>query len=550
MVNLGVDFGSTYTMVSIYENGEPKTVQPSHLTFNYPSIVCYDSDKDKYFFGSSAREKLGKKGITGYRGFKMLLNHHMSLEMLKERNYDEKNTPEYITELFLRHVIENTLKKLNEDKVDLLVIGAPECWFQSFQTIDARGTLRDICQQFKDIVNRVELRSEPTNAAAFCVWNFEKKRKEPFDGNILVVDYGGGTLDTALVSVDHAGEKVQIKPEMLSGIGENKDKEIGKAGIAYQEAVVRKAISEALKISESEVETNSSFDRAVKEFEDALVADCDFVDETFEDFAAVPDQLADENFTSIEFNGDTVDIDFAQMKRAYNETIYEPLQRVLDESSAELSADAKPYLALVGGFCNFYLVREQIQNYFNMGGVNSKVKTLFHKEEDREKAIAYGACLLANRVMDVCNVANFGIGMYIKYSDRDQVFMRYAINFGQEYIPEKIYFARDKSQAIAPMMLTEADTFLLNFHKKPEYGFPARPKAKFADALNKAKHKSIVVVGFSIDGAERIKVHIFNYDFEASDDRYGTDIPPAATIALSTFKGSFDNLKVPNAKQL
>ena len=36
MVNLGVDFGSTYTMVAIYEYGEPKTVQPSHLTFHYP----------------------------------------------------------------------------------------------------------------------------------------------------------------------------------------------------------------------------------------------------------------------------------------------------------------------------------------------------------------------------------------------------------------------------------------------------------------------------------------------------------------------------------
>ena len=39
MVNLGLDFGSTYTMVSIFENGEPKTVQPNNLTFNYPSIV-------------------------------------------------------------------------------------------------------------------------------------------------------------------------------------------------------------------------------------------------------------------------------------------------------------------------------------------------------------------------------------------------------------------------------------------------------------------------------------------------------------------------------
>ena len=215
MVNLGLDFGSTYTMVSIFENGEPKTVQPNNLTFNYPAIVCYDEGKKKYFFGTSAREKLGKRGVVGFRGFKMLLNHQMSEEKLRERNYTGENTPEHITELFLHYVISNTLKKLNEDKVDLLVIGAPECWFQSLQTIDARGTLRDICLGFSDIVCRVELRSEPTDAAAFCVWNYEKKNGQNFDGSILVVDYGGGTLDTALVSVAHTGDKIQIKPEML-----------------------------------------------------------------------------------------------------------------------------------------------------------------------------------------------------------------------------------------------------------------------------------------------------------------------------------------------
>ena len=90
-----------------------------------------------------------------------------------------------------------------------------------------------------------------------------------------------------------------------------------------------------------------------------------------------------------------------------------------------------------------------------------------------------------------------------------------------------------------------ANTFLLNFHKNPDYGFPARPKAKFAAALNKAQHDNIVVVGFSIDAAERIKVHIFNYDFDVTSEQYGDTIPPVATIALSTFKGSFDNLKVP-----
>ena len=40
MINLGIDFGSTYTMASVLENGVPVTVQPSNITYNYPSIVC------------------------------------------------------------------------------------------------------------------------------------------------------------------------------------------------------------------------------------------------------------------------------------------------------------------------------------------------------------------------------------------------------------------------------------------------------------------------------------------------------------------------------
>ena len=91
----------------------------------------------------------------------------------------------------------------------------------------------------------------------------------------------------------------------------------------------------------------------------------------------------------------------------------------------------------------------------------------------------------------------------------------------------------------------EHSEYLVLTTSQPDYGFPARPKAKFAAALNKAQHDNIVVVGFSIDAAERIKVHIFNYDFDVTSEQYGDTIPPVATIALSTFKGSFDNLKVP-----
>lgn len=546
MINLGIDFGSTYTMVSMLDKDIPTVVQSSNNSYHYPSIVCYSTEKNKYFFGNSARNKLDQPEIIPFRGFKMLLAHDSDDSALIERGYTGVNTPQFITELFLGFVIKETLKKLNEDKVDVLVVGAPECWFQSAHTVDARETLRNICLSFcdKGMVNRFELRSEPTDAAAFCVWDFERRKNQKFNGKIMVIDYGGGTLDTALVKVTHFDDKIQIKPEILSGIGENHDNELGKAGIAYQEAVVRRAISDALDIPMNQVAMDKSFVNAVKQFEDALLADSSEIDEVFEDYEMNPEGLADENFMKIRYKDREISIDFAQMKASYDATIYESLNKVLEESSAELSENEQPYLSLVGGFCNFYLVRAQIRNFFRLGSINQRAKTLAFKEEDREKAIAYGACLLANNVLEVCHVAGFGIGMCVCFGGVEgKYFKRYAISYGQEYQPNQVYFAMDVNGNIAAMTLTQADKFLLNFYKKDEYGVPASPKEEIAKKLRKAtQSQRPVVVGFSIDEAERIKVHIFDYHPGAGNDAYGTTIQSNKVIELSTFKNSFNNI--------
>lgn len=542
MVNLGVDFGSTYTMVSVLDGGEPKTVQPNGLSYSYPSIVAYDTNRKKYYFGDTARNKLGKRGVIGFRGFKMLLNHQMDQAYLSERGYDEKNTPEVITEMFLRHVIETTLLNLGEDRVDTLVLGAPECWFQSIETVDARGTLRDICCRMKDKVNKTRIISEPTNAAAFCVWCYAKSEGREFSGDILVVDYGGGTLDTALVSVRRINGKLQIKPESRSGRGENQEQEIGKAGIAYQEAVIKKAICDQLKILPEDIEYGLDFDGAVKSFEEALIHDSEDVAETFHDFGATPADLVNEIFTSIDYQGKSIDINFFQMKAAYCETIQPILKTVLDETTAGISKDRQIYLALVGGFCKFYLVKEQVNDYFHNGSLIAHSKNIIRTEENREKAIAHGAVLFSENIIDLCDVAPIGIGMYAVYNETGEIFKQYAINFMQEYIPGKIYFATDEYGEIAPMMLTKLDKFLLNFSVNKDTGFPMHPKSEFAEQLNHINHSPIVAVGFSIDNAERISVHVFNYNIDPTNR--GPEDEPIESILLSTYKESFENATI------
>ena len=536
MVNIGIDFGSTYTMVSVFRDGRLKTVQPDGLTYSYPSMVAYDTNNGKYYFGAAARAKLGSQNTVVYRGFKMLLNQQMSQDNLIKRGYTGVNTPEHVTGLFLRFVIENSLRKLGEDKVGTLVLGAPECWFQSLNTVDARGTLRELCAKMTDIVETVKIVSEPTNAAAFCVWNYEQDQTEDFKGRILVVDYGGGTLDTALVNVSHTGAGLEIKPELRAGVGENQNHEIGKAGIAYQEAVVRTAIADALGISPDEVLYDKRFNVLLKSFEEGLLTRSAEIEEIMSEYLLSPEGLEDESFDTFDYGGEDVEINYYQLYTCYMDVINPVLEEVLTQTTEDLPDQENMHIALVGGFCNFYLVKKQIYDFFNIGTMDDRIRGMLREEADRERAIAHGAALFAERVLSVCNVAQFSIGTYAIYSD-GTLFNQYAINYGQEIETDKIYFARGEDGKPCPMFAMNIDKFLLNFGRRDSKGLTLRPKPAFAEKLRAVEHGPCITIGFSLDVTDRLTVHVYNYDL----DRLQADPSPVASIPLATLKDMFEN---------
>lgn len=545
MVNIGVDFGSTYTVVSEFCNDAPNAVELDGGHYRYPSIVAYDERRDKFYFGTAARDKLGKNSLRAFRGFKMLLNQQMSPENLRQRGYDDKFTPEYITELFLENVIMTSLKKLNAERIGTLILGAPECWFQSLDTADARSVLRGICVNISKknsvgetpLIDDIRIISEPTNAAAFCVWNSEKSTGKAMDGNILVIDYGGGTLDTALVTVEHRGQKLNIKAERRGGKGENEDNEIGKAGIAYQEAVIRKAVSEALKISPDEIEYGADFDRAVKEFESTLLNQAADVEETFEDMITDADGMEDEELTSVEYDGEDVPVYFGQLYRVYNETIAPVLESVLDDTVEGLDISGIK-IALVGGFCNFWLVKRQVQKYFRIGDIAKDSRFIGNKEQDREKAISSGAALFAEKAIELCNVACFGIGMYVINRTTNKPFDRFAINCGEEYEIGDVRFAHGEDGNIAGMFLNNLGHLSIQL-KKDGKGYRMTPKEEFAKKLERININVPICVGFSIDADEKITISIYKYDL---DKKRPKSEKPERTILLSTFRGSFDNI--------
>lgn len=535
MINLGIDFGSTYTMVSAYRNDRPEVLQDISGSFTYPSIAAYDEKKNKYYFGISAKGKSGGS-IKLFRSFKMLLNQQMSPQNLARRGYDQKNTPEHITRQFIRYVITESLKKTGEDKVKKLVVGAPECWFQNLSTVDARSTLAEICQGMTDIVETVEIVSEPTNAAVYSAWYYMRQTSRPLEGKILVIDYGGGTLDTALVEVSRVENGLQIKPELRSGAGENRDNKIGSAGIAYQEEVARRAISAAAEISPDSIPFDSQFENFLKALENYMISSGSEIEEFFSEIIGdIPEDQYDDELTTLDYKGISVPITFALLKEVYDEIIRPVLKKVLDDTTSGIDKVHKDFkLALVGGFSNYYLVRQQIYSYFAIGSLDECIKGMIQDESDREKAIAYGTSLISEGVITVCNVAQFSIGVYAENEDRN-IIDHYAINLGQELEYDKIYIPKDSSgKDYAFGIFGAVDKFLINFGKSPETRIKVRPRSEFKAKLSAIKH-GLYVIGFSIDSTEKITMHLFDYQNAERSNK------PVLSIRLASLKDMFEN---------
>ena len=239
MLCIGVDFGSTYTTVSVYseETGklEAQTLAEGGTPF-IPSVVSLAKGQISVGREAKMMSMMGRKGVQSFRAFKMMLAEENE-EVLTDRGFTADYTPEHVAADFLENVLKQVLDNIGEKKIDHLVVGVPEIWNSTLSTIDGRSRLRDICRNFPFVEkNGVQVVSEPAAASAFFAYNFRQMVGNNFDGKILLIDYGGGTLDITLNEVEvrsdqNGQEGMEIRILYRTGAGENEQRQIGKASI-------------------------------------------------------------------------------------------------------------------------------------------------------------------------------------------------------------------------------------------------------------------------------------------------------------------------------
>ena len=537
-MNIGIDFGSTYSIISNYVK-ENDMVEALTLSESSPYLPTEVSLKGTHYsYGQAAKIQNGKIGARPFKTFKMLLAEGND-QIKKERGYDEENTPESITLKFLEYSVKKALSIRSESKIENLVIGAPEIWNQKINTIDVRAKLRDICKAMP-FVKHVEVVSEPAAASAFFAYNFYQKYRKYYEGTILLIDYGGGTLDVTLTEVhtrkDAEYVGMEIKVLERTGVGENEQGHIGKAGIVFMETVVSRAIRDAgIILSDEELVSDPKFYRVVNEFEEQLqhrTEDIEYIFNQYEDETSAIEE-EDDLFTDIEYKGKDVFIRYSLIRKVYKEIIYDVLDEQLEKMISFMKKRNIPFMdidqdtfkiALVGGFGNFYLVNRQVEEKFEWSALSDKRRTgIINTREDRERAISFGAALLADRIVKIQHTAPYSVGLYLPTWDNrlnNSYSGKYAINAGDDIQSGKIYYQEisdetwnetsGKEPALEMILYAGAKYIIISSPSKPGYCIRATLTSEMVNIINSMSSQKLqlVNVGFSMDASEVLSIHI------------------------------------------
>ncbi len=193
MHTIGIDFGTTKTLVSriVEETGRPETVRLGQGTDYIPTSV-FIKDNGDMLFGDEADDRLTEDDGVYLRGFKMSLGNSTPVyaQMNDEGELIQYMAAELVTRYlsYIRTRVQETV--FSGEPITRAIITRP-VEFSPARCEELRQAA--IAAGFAE----VELTTEPEAAGlAFCRLNDARA----FRHSALIVDWGGGTLDFALVT--------------------------------------------------------------------------------------------------------------------------------------------------------------------------------------------------------------------------------------------------------------------------------------------------------------------------------------------------------------
>jgi molecular chaperone DnaK len=234
---IGIDLGTTNSVVAIMEGSEPKVIPNAEGNRITPSVVAFN-DKDETIVGEPARRQaVTNPKRTVYSAKRFMGRRHSEVqseekmvpygvtgganEYVKIKVGDKEYTPQEISAKVLRKLKESAESYLGH-KVNKAVITVP-AYFNDSQRQATKDAGQIAGLEVMRIIN------EPTAAA--LAYGLDKKKDE----KIVVFDLGGGTFDVSVLEVADSGDD-ESSSRVFQVISTSGDTHLG--GDDFDEALI------------------------------------------------------------------------------------------------------------------------------------------------------------------------------------------------------------------------------------------------------------------------------------------------------------------------
>lgn len=209
MVAIGIDLGTTYSAVGVWKNGQVEIIANDQGNRTTPSIVAFTSTER--LVGDSAKNQINANPDNTVYDAKRLIG----------RSFDEKVVQEDLTHFSFKVKPDNQRRPkvhvnfMNEDKsfypeeISAMVLSKMKEYAESYLGEPVKDAVITVPAYFGDSqrqatkdaaliagLNPLRILAEPTAAA--IAYGLDKKGER----NILIFDFGGGTFDVTVLTVD------------------------------------------------------------------------------------------------------------------------------------------------------------------------------------------------------------------------------------------------------------------------------------------------------------------------------------------------------------
>jgi L1 cell adhesion molecule like protein len=352
MVAIGIDLGTTYSCVAVFQNDRVEIISndqgnrttPSYVGFNESERLIGDSAKNQASLNPN-NTIYDSKRLIGRKFNDEVIQDDMKTWPFKVIEKDEKPLfeveymgekktfhPEEISSMILVKMKEIAESYLNDEVKDV-VITVP-AYFNDSQrqaTKDA-GNIAGL--------NVIRIINEPTAAAMAYGLNTDTKKER----NVLIYDYGGGTFDVSLLNIDDGVF------EVLATCG---DCHLG--GEDIDNRLVKHFTNEFKRKHKKDLSVNS---RAVKRLKVA----CERLKRTLSSSTQAQIEL-ESLFEGIDFYSNMSRARFEEINSDLFRSTLKPVENVLRDSKKSKSEIDD--IVLVGGTTRIPKIQQLLSDYFN-----------------------------------------------------------------------------------------------------------------------------------------------------------------------------------------